>query len=124
MVKISQHDNLITLELVAPPTPDDFDHFIKALDHALAEQTPFRCLMITDGTSHFTEQQKRELTRWFKQKKPLMRQHCRAFCRIVSTLKLSQKLSSKALALALGIPYYVCTTKTEAQTWLNHQQQT
>ena len=108
------------LKLLAPRQEDDFKSYIQGLNKLL-EQESFMCLMISDGSSHFDHEQKKELNIWFKKHKAELKKRCQGFCRVVSQQSLTSKLSSKALQLALGIPYYVTTQKELAHHWLRER---
>lgn len=105
------------ISLVAPRQEDDFKSYIQGLNKLL-EQESFICLMISDGSSHFDHEQKKELNVWFKKNKSELKKRCQGFCRVVSQQSLTSKLSSKALQLALGVPYFVTTKKEQADQWL------
>ena len=118
MVNISQENQIMTIELIAPPDESDFSDFMQALNHLLTNDQ-FLCLMLSDGSSKFSPEDKKELGLWFKQHKTLLKDKCKGFCRVVSSQTLSQRLSSKAMALAMPFPYSVTTDLNEALVWLD-----
>lgn len=117
MVALENKGHWWELSLVAPKQDDDFRLYLRELNKLL-EQESFVCLMISDGSSHFDHEQKRELNIWFRNNKAELKKRCKGFCRVVSQQSLTSKLSSKALQLALGVPYFVTTQKELANQWL------
>ncbi len=117
MVSFIEENQVIMIELIAPAHESDFSEFMQGLNHLLTKDD-FLCLMLSDGSSKFSADDKKDLGRWFKEHKKELKAKCKGFCRVVSSQTLSQRLSSKALALAMPFPYIVTTDISEAQIWL------
>lgn len=109
--------NLYKINILDPKVPEDAPSFFSALDEMVSGER-FGLIFYTEGKAGFSEENKRKLTKWFRENKPILKEKCYGYARVNTKTGLLGKLESKAMKLAMPCPYMVTRSQDEALSWL------
>lgn len=109
--------DLYKINIIDPKVPEDAPEFFRALDELVAKER-FGLIFYTEGKAGFSEENKRKLTKWFREHKPILKEKCLGYARVNTKTGLLGKLESKAMKLAMPCPYLVTRSEGEALEWL------
>lgn len=110
--------NIFFARLLTPREQDDADNFFSFL-HSLEEHDTFFLIFESQGEARFSGDNKKRMTKWFKENKPMLAKSCLGFARIKPELSPLSRLTSKAMRLAMPCPYEVFTNLNDALSWAN-----
>ncbi len=104
------------IELTSPRQESDEELFFAALDEVLNLDN-FKIILEVRGEKSFSPEAKRRLGIWFKENKGILKERCQGLIRVSENAKAKERLSARALSLAMPCPYRVFDNLKEAQKW-------
>lgn len=110
--------NIFFARLITPRADEDAENFFNFLA-TLESKEKFYLIFESQGEARFSGDNKKRMTKWFKDNKPMLAKSCLGFARIKQELSPLSRLTSKAMRLAMPCPYEVFTNLNDALTWAN-----
>ncbi|MAE72529.1 MAG: hypothetical protein CL675_00440 [Bdellovibrionaceae bacterium] len=105
------------VEITNPRTLKDESTFLGLLDD-LIDRDRFGIAIKVEGGRAFSPEAKKRLGLWFKQNKAVLKKKCFGFARIKTQTTRVERLTSKAMRLAIPCPYDLFETEEAAIQWL------
>lgn len=118
MIAINEIEkNIFEVEITSPREQKDETSFLNLLEELISKDF-FGLIFSTEGKAGFSAEAKKEMSKWFKTNKPLLKEKCIGFARVNTSQSKAGKFTSKAMQLAMPCPYNVVTNNTDAKVWL------
>lgn len=109
-------EGIFFARLVTPRNDADADSFFNFLA-TLESHKKFFLFFESQGEARFNGENKKRMTKWFKENKPMLAKSCLGFARIKQGISPISRLTSKAMRLAMPCPYEVFTNLNDALLW-------